>query len=374
MLKFVKAFLGLKKVLSNNSGKEKIIFYSESNNYRNYFQTIFKKLLNTEKFLIQYVTSDINDLEEFEGIKPIYIGNGFFQIIFFTVIKCKFFILTLTNLGNHHLKKSKNCKCYIYIFHSLVSTHKCYEKNAFINYDAVFTVGNYQNNELKKTEEIYRLPQKKIFNVGYFYTEYIKNKVNLNLVQNNNIILAPSWNRNKKNLFNDFSLEIIKKLISLKFNVTLRTHPEILKRSNKKLNQIKQEFGNDKFFNLNSNLNNFRYLENSKILITDDGGVGLEYAYIFKRPVIFFDYVKKIHNENYNEVNINPIEEEFKKECGYIINVSEISDFNNIINKIEKDPLSKINNYDNFFKNNGLYSHEVVEPSKKALQVILNDL
>ena len=73
--------------------------------------------------------------------------------------------MTLTNLGNHQLKKSKNCNSYIYIFHSMVSTHKCYEKNAFSNYDIIFSIGEYQKNELKKAENKYNLPKKKIFNV-----------------------------------------------------------------------------------------------------------------------------------------------------------------------------------------------------------------
>ena len=39
--------------------------------------------------------------------------------------------MTLTDLGNHEIKKSKNCKNYLYIFHSLVSTKK---PVIFLNY------------------------------------------------------------------------------------------------------------------------------------------------------------------------------------------------------------------------------------------------
>ena len=140
MFNFIKAFLGLKQALNNDKNKEKVIFYSESKNYRNYFSTFFKEIIKSDKFFVQYITSDINDLDEFEKVKPIFIGSGICQIIFFTVIKCKYFFMTLSNLGNHQLKKSKKCRYYIYIFHSMVSTHKCYEKDAFSNYDIIFTL------------------------------------------------------------------------------------------------------------------------------------------------------------------------------------------------------------------------------------------
>ena len=63
-------------------------------------------------------------------------------------------LMTLTDLNNHELKRSLYCKKYAYIFHSLVSTHKTYNKNAFNNYDIIFSNGEYQKNELLRLEEI----------------------------------------------------------------------------------------------------------------------------------------------------------------------------------------------------------------------------
>ena len=111
--------------------------------------------------------------------------------------------MTLTNIGNYHLKKSKNCKNYIYIFHSLVSTQRGYEKEAFKNYDIIFTASEYQKNELLKAEQIYKFPRKKIFNIGYFYFENIFKKVKLYNTNPKNILFAPTWHRTVKNLFDD---------------------------------------------------------------------------------------------------------------------------------------------------------------------------
>ena len=89
-------------------------------------------------------------------------------------------IMTLTDLGNHEIKKSKNCKYYAYIFHSLVSTHKGYNKKSFDNYDIIFANGEYQKKELEKAEKIYRLKKKKIFVTGYPYYEYLNEKKLMN--------------------------------------------------------------------------------------------------------------------------------------------------------------------------------------------------
>ena len=70
-------------------------------------------------------------------------------------------VMTLTDLGNHHIKRSSKCKNYAYIFHSLVSTHKGYNKKSFNNYDLIFANGEYQKKELEKAEKLYNLKKKK---------------------------------------------------------------------------------------------------------------------------------------------------------------------------------------------------------------------
>ena len=120
-------------------------------------------------------------------------------MLFFQLIKCDIMVMTLTNLGENQIKKVKSCKNYIY-FHSCCSTHKCYEKFAFKNYDTILTVSDFQNKELERAENIYNLP-KKLFTVGYFYYEYLKKKIFLNQKMDKYITYAPSWSRDKKNLF-----------------------------------------------------------------------------------------------------------------------------------------------------------------------------
>ena len=54
-----------------------------------------------------------------------------------------------------------------------MSVFKGYNKNAFQNYDIIFTNGEYQK-ELKIMEEQNNLRKKLIFNVGYTYINNLK--------------------------------------------------------------------------------------------------------------------------------------------------------------------------------------------------------
>ena len=81
-------------------------------------------------------------------------------MIFFTFLKCDIMLMTLTDLDNHEIKKSKNCKNYLYLFHSLCSTFKSYTKNAFDNYDIILANGSHQVKEIRKNEKLFNLKKK----------------------------------------------------------------------------------------------------------------------------------------------------------------------------------------------------------------------
>ena len=109
---------------------------------------------------------------------------------FFLIIKADFFFLTLTDLDNHFIKKTKNIKKYIYYFHAPVSTFKNYTETAFDNYDIILCNGKFHVQEIRKREELKNLPAKKLINTGYFYFDYLSEKISK--AQNpNDILLAP---------------------------------------------------------------------------------------------------------------------------------------------------------------------------------------
>lgn len=369
-------FLSFKELLKSNNNK-KIVFFSESRNYRNYFINLMKSFEDKENISVIYLTSDIKDnVKISDKIKPVFIGSGFFRILIFMFIKCEMVIMTLTDLDIHEIKKSKNCKNYVYIFHALVSTHKCYTHTAFKNFDVILSNGEYQKKELRYCEKLFNFKEKKIFNTGYLYLEKLLDDINKNLdaQDNNKILFALSWNKKANNLFDNYAENFLKKLIELEYKVTLRIHPEATKRSQKTISRIRKNLQSYKNFEINTDILNLKPLNESSLLITDDGGIALEYYIIYKKPVLYINYLEKIHNLHFDKIKINTIEKEFKNEIGTSMDLDQLKNLDYFIKKTKydfKNRREKIN--DLVDKNELILKDQTLNAKKAILELMYND-
>jgi len=331
MLKnFFESLINLIKFINIDNKKKEFVFYSESKFYRDHFIDLILNLKKSGQRNIILITSDKDDIIFFkETLTCLYIKNYFILSIFFKILNCKFMIMTLTDLGIH-FQKSKLCKFYVYFFHAIASTHQIYTNSAFKNYDIILSNGEYQSKELRLTEEQFNFPKKEIVNSGYFFLDNIKKKANLKSKEKRHVLFAPSWNYNKENLFDDFGIDIISKLLSKNFILTLRPHPEHYKRSKNTINKINKLFLNDKNFLLDKSISNLKSLEKAEIIITDNSSIVFEFMLIFKRPIIYIDYKEKIHNINRGKIVVKTIDEEFKVVFGNILNVNNLKSLSNL--------------------------------------------
>ncbi len=342
MLKiFLISLINFIKFVNLDNKKKEFVFYSESKFYRDHFIDLIINLKKKKQVNIIFITSDKDDFLFFKEILTCYyIKNYFILRILFKMLSCKFLIMTLTDLG-YHLEKSKFCNYYVYFFHAMASTHKIYSQTAFRNYDIIFSNGEYQKNELILAEKKFNFPKKEIINTGYFFLDNIKKKANLDSKINRNILFAPSWNYDEENLFNDYSLDIISKLLSNNFKVTLRPHPEHYKRSNQTIDKIKDLYFDNVNFLLDKNWSNLNSLEKAEILITDNSSIVFEFVLVFERPVIFIDYKDKVHNTNIDKLTIKTIDDEFKENFGNVVNITNLEYLPNLCeNMLIKNNLS----------------------------------
>ena len=352
MLSFFKSTINYLRFIFKVKENSTIIFFSESKYYIDHFEDLVFEIKKNYNDII-YITTDSIENNYFKKyIYTILIENKIILEILFAFIKCKCLIMTVTDLGNH-LKKSKYCKNYVYFFHALSSVTKRYTKEAFKNYDIILTNGNYQKRELEVLEKKYSHPKKKIFNTGYFFLDKLSKKANLEKKINNCVLFAPSWSY-KKNLFENYSLKIIDKLLNNNFSVILRPHPEHYKRSINTINSIKKKFKNDVNFQFDEKLSNLSSMEKASILITDNSAIDMEYVLTFKRPVIQIQYIDKVHNDFDDIQELVSMENDFKKQFAIKVDIKEINKLTQIIKKIDNNNIGeKIN----FFKKKYL-SHE----------------
>ncbi len=103
-----------------------IVIYSETGQDWHQFSGLIRELNENLDRKTCYVSSDARD----PGLKrihdnfcAIYIPEGLFQTIFFQVNRSDLFVLTMMDLDNLQLKRSLQPVHYVYLFHSMGSTH-----------------------------------------------------------------------------------------------------------------------------------------------------------------------------------------------------------------------------------------------------------
>ena len=341
----------IKNINIINSVKPKYIFYSENKSYQKYSYLLIQLLAKKNPDGIFYVSSDIDDKIENLNIKNMFIGNGFFMQYFFNVVKSENMFLTITDLDNHVIKKTKNVNNYVYYFHSPVSTTIQYMNEAFDNYDTILCNGEYQINEIQRAESLKNNKKKKLIKSGYLYFDYLKEKINLQK-NSNEVLIAPSWNSNEVNFMNQNLELLIDEVLKKGFNVRFRPHPENFKRSANIIEGFQKKFKNSKFI-LDDTVENKEAMENAKCLITDNSGIAIEYILLFKKPVLYFEDVKKIHNSNFEKYNdLITMEDKVKTTFGYIFTINEIKNIDLIINNSIKDFKNKDNIIEKFTNEN----------------------
>ena len=310
-----------------------IVFYSESSVILYpYVEEIIKELEKRDQ-KICYVTSSKDDpilKNENKNIKVFYIGDWYKRTKFFLGLKVKVLIMTMPDLGNYHIKRSKVFPVhYIYTCHSMQSMHMAYRKGAYDQFDSIFCVGPYQIQEICATEQLYNLKQKNLVECGYgLLDKLIRLRSSFpqqNFLSKNNkknVLIASSWG--KQNLLKSVGVELVKILLDAGYHVTVRPHPMTIKNSPEIIKQIKEKFEENPDFILDTNTSSFDQLFSSYALITDWSGIAHEYAFVCERPVIFVDTPKKANNKEYEKIHLVPFEISIRDKIGELISIQNL--------------------------------------------------
>jgi len=179
------------------------------------------------------------------------------------------------------------------------------------------------------------------------------------------VSIAPSWGL--KNLINTLSNEFYETLLSNNYILNLRPHSNIQNKDYRVLKSIIKKYKNNSNFKIENSNETFKEVFESEYLITDWSGIGLEFAFITERPVIFIDTEKKINNIKYNDISHVPIEITLRDQIGIIVKLDNIK----YINKY----LQEIDNKKSYFQNNILearkkYIYNLGNSEEKIAEII----
>ena len=334
MKTFFKEFQGYRAYKKLPKSYKKVVFYSESFQDWHHLKPLLNALLDDD-IAVTYVTSDDKDpglLKLSKKYRSIYIGKGFFRILFFQFLKAKLLILTMMDLNNFELKRSMHPVHYVYIFHSLTSTHMVDTEKSFDHYDTIFCAGPHQKKEIELREKNKDLKAKNLVPYGYPRIEKLIQLSSKPKNEKKVILLAPTWG--EQSIINLMGMEICSIIINQGYSLILRPHHETIKRSPQLIDEIENKYSHLETFRLVREMGDAESLLQSDLLICDWSGTAIEYAFGLEKPVIFIDIPPRVRNPNWREIQSEPLEMSIREKVGRVICPSKLDELPSSISRL----------------------------------------
>lgn len=312
-----------------------IVFYSEKSGFYKYFRALIDELLSRSNITIHYVTNDPDDVifevaKNEPRIRPYYIGLKK-MIPLMMMMEADIMVMTTPDLNKFYLKRSVIDKKleYVYIPHDMMSMHMSFREGAWDAFDTVFCAGPHIAREVRATEKVYGLPEKKLVEFGYPLSDMLVEageEARKNYVprERKEILIAPSWQED--NLLDSCIDALIEGLYSEEYHITVRPHPEYVKRYRPRMDEIVARYadrvGEGLTFELDFSKNTSLY--SSDLIITDWSGVAPEFCFATHRPALFVNTKMKCMNPNWEKIGLTPVEISLRSELGMALDKEEL--------------------------------------------------
>ena len=123
MIKIIKDILQAIKIIKLPKERRKIIFYSEGKDYWPIFEGIIKILIKETDLYISYLTSDKNDKglgKKINRFSIFFTDEKYVRNWLFENLEADIVVMTMPDLNQYQLKRSKHNTHYIYLQHALI--------------------------------------------------------------------------------------------------------------------------------------------------------------------------------------------------------------------------------------------------------------
>ena len=314
-----------------------IVFYSESGQDWHYFEPLITVLNVDLQRKVTYITSDYDDpglSHQHDLFTALCIPEGFFLTLHFNMQKADVVVLTMMDLGNLQLKRSINPVHYVYLFHSLGSTHMVDHANSYDAYDSLFCVGPHHVEELRKRESMQGMEARNLFEYGHprlenlliMATSYLLTAPQGQQAETTipTVLIAPTWG--EQSIFNTCGDELTGLLLDAGYHVIVRPHYQTLKMTPEVVDKLRAKYGDRDNFEYQDRMGESDTLFRSDILISDWSAMAIEYALGLEKPVLFVDLPRRVRNPDWQALGIEPQEAAFREMAGDIVSPQHLDE------------------------------------------------
>ena len=308
-----------------------LVFYSEAGGFYKYYFGFIDHILAHSDLVIHYVTSDFHDpilQNDNPRIQSYYIGP-LALIQFMMRMDADMVVMTTPDLETYHIKRSLVRKDieYVYIDHGMASFHLMYRKGALDHFDTIFCYGPSNIAEVRETEKRYGLAPKRLVKTGFPLLDSMLEKVKaLDQVPNDPpvILVAPSWQ--KDNILELCLHETLDPLLAAGYRVTVRPHPEFVKRFPAKIQAIQDHYGDQPSdrLEIQTDFSDNETVYRADLVITDWSSIAQEFSYASKKPSLFINTPMKILNPEYDQIPIVPLDISLRDQIGVSIDPGDL--------------------------------------------------
>jgi len=330
-----------KEIYMDKSG---IVIHSEGRQYWSVFKPIVDEF-EQRKIVYRYLTTDDSDPALSYPVKygsVIFIGkpgNKSYSVLNF--LKADIVLTTTPGLDVYQVKRSKGVKHYSHIMHTL--REPVYRVFGLDYFDSVLINGQHQEEYIRKIEQAHKVPQKQLFTVGSTYVDELSKKVTKlpKVDTTNTILVAPSWG--KEALLSRYGDKILKILLDAKYKVIVRPHPQSYIVEKDMLDSIKNNLKNYNNLSWDEETDNIISMSKSCLMISDFSGVIMDYAVLFKKPIITLKFDFDNTQYDLQDITGDILTFSILNQVGVQVDEHSINNLPNIITTIKADSSYQIN-------------------------------
>ena len=274
------------------SGSETpVVIFTDSKRYWNVFEPICSEF-ERRKEKLEYLTSSPDDPaldQKYEYVHCQFIGEGNKAFARLNTLHSDIVLSSTPSLDVLYWKRSRDVKWYVHIPHA-ASDITIYRMFGIDYYDTILISGDYQENQIRKLEQLRNLPPKEIVKVGITYMDEMKKRLDAaDLLPEHprTVLLAPSWGPSA--ILSVYGSSVIKALLETGYHVIVRPHPQSYTAEKELLEKIMSEYPASEQLEWNRDNDNFDVLRRADVMISDFSGVIFDFTLVFDKPVIYAD-------------------------------------------------------------------------------------
>ncbi len=288
ILKF-RFFLSGGKKVADDGERLPLVIFSDNKRYWNIFEPVCRELdrRGTE---VVYMTASPDDPalnSPFEHVKGEFIGEGNRAFARLNFLKADIVLSTTPGLDVYQWKRSRDVKWYVHILHA-ASEVTLYRSFGLDYYDAVFTSGKFQEDDIRALEKMRGLPEKELVRAGIPYMDEMKARLEKAEPMERNritVLLAPTWG--PEGILSKYGDSIIDELIKTGYDLIIRPHPQSFVSETELLDRLMGKYPETDVLKWNRDSDNFDVLRKADIMISDFSGVLFDYTLVYDKPVVY---------------------------------------------------------------------------------------